>query len=173
MQPVAGLFFDGGTGTYTTGVFKEKMWLSCLYISAVYNGSKQLCRRGLLAGYRESGVPSPRLSEDDVLALGPISRQGWKECLSFQAVLRCRCGEKGEREHVLHFSLRSVRLLGIVIAAVDMDAATAALDADTREPAGSRFNLLRFIYYVVNLNTGLMASMSRRFACHAGACLPC
>ncbi|MGI5918214.1 MAG: hypothetical protein ACOX8N_00940 [Christensenellales bacterium] len=43
---------------------------------------------------------------------------------------------------------------GIVIAAANMDAVMAALDAGTREPAGSCFELLRFIYFVIQPEYG-------------------
>ena len=110
--------------------------------------------------------------EDDMLALGANLSAELEEKLIFSGGFETPLPVDEENASVRFISLGSAYLFGIVIAAADMDATMAVLDAGTREPVdGSRFELSRFTYFVINLNTGLMASIYRRSAPNAARVL--
>ena len=110
--------------------------------------------------------------EDDMLALGADLTAELEEKLIFSGGFETPLPVEEENASVRFISLGSACLFGVVIATADMDAATAVLDVGTREPVdGSRFELSRFTYFVINLNTGLMASIYRRSAPNAARVL--
>jgi hypothetical protein len=103
--------------------------------------------------------------EDDMLSQSADLAAELEEKLVFSGGFETPVPVESENASVRFISLNNTYLFGVVTVAADMDAAMAVLDAGTREPVdGSRFALLRFTYYVIDLNTGLMASIYRRTA---------
>jgi hypothetical protein len=110
--------------------------------------------------------------EDDMLALSTDLTAELEEKLIFSGGFETPLPVEEENASVRFISLGSDYLFGVVTAAADMDAAMAVLDAGTLEPVdGSRFELLHFTYFVIDLNTGLMASIYRRSAPNAARVL--
>jgi len=101
--------------------------------------------------------------EDDMLAMSADLTAELENKLVLSGSFAAPVPVEAEDASVRFLSYNSVYLFGIVSAAADMEATMAVLDADTREPvAGGRFALSRFTYFVINVNTGLMASIYQR-----------
>jgi hypothetical protein len=110
--------------------------------------------------------------EDDMLAMSADLTAELEDKLVFSGGFAAPVPVEAEDASVRFLSCSSAYLFGVVTAAADMDAAMAVLDAGTREPVdGSRFALSRFTYFVINMNTGLMASIYRRTAPNAARVL--
>jgi hypothetical protein len=109
--------------------------------------------------------------EDDMLAMSADLTAELEEKLVFGGGFASPVPVAAEGASVRFLSYNSVHLFGIVTAATDMDATMAVLDADTREPVPERFALSRFTYFVLDVNTGLMASIYQRTAPNAARVL--
>jgi hypothetical protein len=110
--------------------------------------------------------------EDDMLSQSADLTAELEEKLVLSGGFETPAAVEAENASVRFISLSSAYLFGAVTAAADMDAAMAVLDAGTREPVdGSRFELTRFTYFVIDLNTGLMASIYQRTAPNAARVL--
>jgi hypothetical protein len=110
--------------------------------------------------------------EDDMLAMSAGLKEELEGRLVFSGGFAASVPVEPEGAHVRFLSYNGDYLFGLISAAADLDATTAVLDAGTRAPVDSRrFALSRFTYFVIDVDTGLMAAIYQRTAPNAARVL--